>query len=160
MIVSAQKLPSFAHAPTAAFQDGLEDFRNYFQEEEPNFSAKELIGIMDSFKDALYTHLKEEPPTIVGLAKFNTAETPIDIIALASAAGKKQVTLSFLFNILPVFFLNMESVEYENGIWHDVFPPVTGVVKWLMLKAAPMWQSHRWWFSSCDSDGGFKQLAV
>lgn len=144
----------------AAFHDGLERFKNYLQEKGTDFSSKELVSIMDSFSEPLYTHLKEEPPTIANLSRFNTSETPIDILAIAAEAGKKQVNASFLFNILPVFFLNMESVNFENGLWHNVFPPVNKPVKWLMTKGAPMWQSRRWRFASCTPDGEFKQLAV
>jgi hypothetical protein len=81
-------------------------------------------------------------------------------VALALAAGKEQVSMSFLFNILPVFFLNLESVDFENGLWHDVFPPVNKPTKWIMTKGAPMWRSGLWRFASCTPDGTFKQLAV
>ncbi|KAK0631092.1 hypothetical protein B0T17DRAFT_530102 [Bombardia bombarda] len=55
-----------------------------------------------------------------------------------NAAGKKQVNLSFMFNTLPVFFLNMKTVESGDGMWH----------------------SGRWRFASCDADGKAKKLAV
>ncbi|KAI4144488.1 MAG: hypothetical protein LQ340_006629 [Diploschistes diacapsis] len=144
----------------AAFHGGLERFKGYLLEKGPSFSHKELIAIMDSFSEPLYLHLKEEPQTIVNLSRFNTPEKPIDIVALALAAGRKQVNISFLFNILPVFFLNMESVQFEDGLWHGVFPPVSAPIKWIMTKGAPMWQHRRWRFASCTSNGEFRQLAV
>lgn len=115
---------------------------------------------MDSFSEPLYLHLKEEPQTIVDLSRFNTPETPIDILGIASASGKKQVSVSLLLNVLPVFFLNMETVEFENGMWHGVFPPVPSPVKWIMTKGFPMWQQRYWRFASCTADGAFKQLEV
>ncbi|TGO18198.1 hypothetical protein BTUL_0011g00020 [Botrytis tulipae] len=144
----------------AAFHDGLERFKSYLQEKGPSFSSKELIKIMDSFSESLYNHLKEEPQAIAGLSQYNTPETPIDILAIAAEAGKKQVNISFLFNILPVFFFNMESVEFENGLWHTSFPPVNKPVKWLMTKGAPMRQHRLWRFASCTADGDYRQLAV
>ncbi|KAJ8069861.1 hypothetical protein OCU04_000274 [Sclerotinia nivalis] len=141
----------------AAFHDGLERFRSYLKEKGPDFSSQELIQIMYSFTEPLYSHLKEEPQTI---SQYNTPETPIDILAIAAEAGKKQVNLSFVFNVLPVFFLNMESVEFENGLWHTAFPPVNKPVKWLMTKGAPMWQHRLWRFASCTPDGEYRQLAV
>jgi hypothetical protein len=93
-------------------------------EKRSEFSPEGLINMIDSFSDPLYNHLKEEPDMIVALAQYSTADIPIDIVTLALAGGKEQVSMSFLFNILPVFFLNLESVDFENGLWHDVFPPV------------------------------------
>ncbi|CAG8979521.1 hypothetical protein HYALB_00004974 [Hymenoscyphus albidus] len=144
----------------ATFHDGPENFKSYLTTKESRFSHVELLAIMDSFSEALHTHLKEEPQTIADLAHYNSPETPIDIMALAAQAGKKQVDMAFLFNILPVFFLNMESVQFEDGLWHGSFPPVSKPVKWIMTKGAPMWQHRRWRFASCTPDGEFKRLAV
>lgn len=149
-----------ANASTAGFHDGLERFKSYLLEKDSEFSHEELIAIMDSFSEPLHLHLKEEPPAIASLSRFSTLENPIDIIGLALEAGKKQVSLSFLFNVLPVYFLNMESVEFEDGMWHEAFPPVSKPVKWIMMTVAPMWQHRRWRFASCTPDGAFKQLAV
>jgi hypothetical protein len=131
------------------------------QEKKGNFDGKELIGILDSFSQALYEHLREEPDQIVSLAKWSTPEKPVDIIKLALDAGKKQVSMGFLVNILPVFFLNIEFEEFENGLWNGVFPPVNRVARWVMLKGAPMWHGEkRWRFASCTPEGKFKRLAV
>ena len=115
---------------------------------------------MDSFSEPLYDHLKAEPQSILALARFNTPQRPIDILKMALEAGKKSVTLSFVFNILPVFLLNMETVEFEGGMWHNVFPPFNPAVKWILTKVATLWQRRRWRFASCTPDGKFKQLAV
>ena len=114
---------------------------------------------MDSFSAPLHLHLKEEPALIADLARYSTPDNPIDILAIAAAAGKKQVSPSFLSNVLPVF-LNMESVEFEGGLWHDAFPPVAAPVRWIMLKAAPLWQYRRWRFASCAADGARRRLAA
>lgn len=134
-------------------------FKAYLQKEGANFSATELTSIMDSFKDALHSHLKSEPPSIVALSKYSTPENPIDILGIADAAGKKQLSLGFVFNVLPVFFLNMDTVDFEGGMWHEVFPPLKGLVKWIMLRAVPMWNPRRWRFVSCSPEGKAKQLA-
>jgi hypothetical protein len=65
-----------------------------------------------------------------------------------------------MFNTLPVFFLNMETVEFEGGMWHGVFPPLKGVARFIMNQAVPMWHSGRWRFVSCSPDGKAKRLAV
>ncbi|KAK4163961.1 hypothetical protein QBC43DRAFT_318476 [Cladorrhinum sp. PSN259] len=143
-----------------AFQGGLEKFTKYLKDKGADWKSSELIAIMDEFKDALHSHLKAEPPAIVALAKYSTPEKPIDILGIAEAAGKKQVSLPFMMNTLPVFFLNMETVEFEGGMWHGVFPPLKGLAKTVMLKAVPMWHSGRWRFVSCTPEGTAKQLAV
>jgi hemerythrin-like domain-containing protein len=162
-----------------AFYGGMDRMQAYLQDQGASFSAIELIHIMDLFKDALHSHLKAEPPAIVALAKYSTLENPIDILRIAEAAGKailqgwegtdsnftfalgkKQVNLDFLFNTLPVFFLNMETVHFENGMWHEVFPPLKGLARMIMMTLVPMWQSRRWRFASCSSDGTVKHLAV
>ena len=127
------------------------------------FSATELISITDSFKDPIFNHLKSKPDIIVGLAKYNTPETPetpIDILGIADAAGKKQLSVGSVFNTLPVFFLNMETAEFEGGMWHGVFPPLKGLAKTVMLQGVPMWQAGRWRFVSCSVDGRVKKLAL
>ncbi|GAB1310233.1 Iron-sulfur cluster repair protein DnrN [Madurella fahalii] len=143
-----------------AFHGGMERFRNYLLDKGAGFSGTELVAIMDEFKEPLHSHLKAEPAAIVALARYNTPDTPIDILGIAEAAGKKQVNLSFMFNTLPVFFLNMETVEFEGGMWHGVFPPMKGVARAVMNKAVPMWHSGRWRFASCSADGSVKQLAA
>lgn len=116
---------------------------------------------MDSFKDVLHSHLKSEPPSIVALSQYNTPEHPIDILAIAGKAGKRQMSVDFIFNVLPVFLLNMETADFEGGMWHDVFPPFKGVVKKIMTEWVPMWQGNRRWrYVSCSPDGKVKQLAV
>jgi hemerythrin-like domain-containing protein len=71
-----------------AFQGGLERFRSYLEDKGAGFSAAELLAIMDGFKKPLHDHLKAEPPAIVALAKYSTPERPIDILGIATAAGK------------------------------------------------------------------------
>jgi hypothetical protein len=123
----------------ATFHGGLENFKNYLVEKGTSSSGSELVEIMDTFSKALHDHLKEEPPTIAALSKYYTPETPIDIVGLALEAGKKQVSVGFLFNVLQVYFLNMESVEFEDGMWHTSSPLVSKPVRWIMTKGAPMW---------------------
>lgn len=81
-----------------AFYGGMERMKKYLQDKGADFSATELIAIMDSFKEPLHSHLKSEPPAIVALAQYNTPDTPIDILGIADAAGKS--TSSYLRYII------------------------------------------------------------
>jgi hypothetical protein len=113
---------------------------------------------MDSFAASLYDHLISEPKTLVALSRFSTPEKPIDIVKIAREQGKKQVTLDFLLNVMPMFLLNMEDVEFENGMWRAT--PVGGLAKWVLKSLIPLWQHRQWKFASCGSDGRRKRLAV
>ena len=135
-------------------------FKPYLQKEGANFSATELITIMDSFKEPLHSHLRSEPPSVVALSKYSTPGSPIDILGIANSAGKKQLSLGFVFSVLSVFFLNMDTVEFEGGMWHEVFRPLKGIAKWIMFKAVPIWNPLCWRFVSCSPEGKEKQLAL
>ncbi|KAI8955332.1 hypothetical protein F4801DRAFT_528885 [Xylaria longipes] len=64
---------------------------------------KVSISKPTNFKDAFHSHFKAEPPAIIALRQCSTTERPIDILGIADTAGKKQVNLSFVFNVLLVF---------------------------------------------------------
>lgn len=115
---------------------------------------------MKSFSEPLYSHLQSEPEALLSISKYSTPENPIDLAQMALEAGKKGTTAGFVFNTLPVFLLNMETVEFEDGMWHNVFPPVSGAAKWIMTKGIPLWRRRQWRFVSCTPDGRRKRLAV
>jgi hypothetical protein len=146
----------------AAFHGGMEAFKEYLvnPQNAAKFSARELMAIMDSFSKPLYTHLKSEIRSLLALSRFSTPERPIDLAKMALEAGKKSVTKDFVLNVLPVFLLNMETVEFEGGMWHGVFPPVSKATKFILTNAVPMWQRQRWRFASCNGNGTKKRLAV
>ena len=114
---------------------------------------------MDSFSQALYTHLVSEPRALLALSRFATPENSFDIAKMALEAGKSSVTFGFVMNTLPVYLLNMESVEFEDGMW-ETFPPVSKPVKWVMTRIIPLWQRQQWRFASCSSDGRRKHLVM
>ncbi|OTA85289.1 hypothetical protein M434DRAFT_377155 [Hypoxylon sp. CO27-5] len=164
--VSAEDKPDFV-AYCIAWHD-CADAHHCYEEEEffPNVNkAAGRTDLMDTavhehaafhegmerFKDPLYSHLKAEPPSIVALAKYSTPERPIDILAIADTAAKNSITLSMVFNVLPVFYLNMD-FDFEGGMWEGVFPSFKGTGRWLLTKAIPTWHSRRWSFASYSPD--------
>ena len=120
----------------------------------------QLLEIMDAFSGPFYDHLAAEPEAILALSRFSTPENQIDIEKIAHASGKKQMTPGFILNTFPAFLLNMETVEFENGMWHGVFPPIPGVAKYVMYSLVPMWKAGQWKFVSCDAYGARRRLAV
>jgi hypothetical protein len=140
----------------------MDTFKNYLvglKGKEREFSSKQLIEIMDSFSQPLYAHLSEELDAIVNLSRFSTTENPIDIVAIALKVGKQAVTRDFALNCLPCFMLNMETVEFEDGMWHE-FPPINAPVRFILMRVLPLWHRTVWRFASCGGDRARKQLAV
>ncbi|KAF7511256.1 hypothetical protein GJ744_005153 [Endocarpon pusillum] len=147
----------------ATFHDGMEEFKKYLLQlnrGKSKFSHQRLLQIMDTFSKPLHDHLTSEPQSLLAVRRYSTAEKPIDLVAMALDTGKKSVTAGFVFSTLPVFLLNMETVQFEDGMWHGVFPPMTGPAKWVMTKGVPRWHQSWWRFVSCTPDGRLKHLAV
>ncbi|RYP90214.1 hypothetical protein DL770_003677 [Monosporascus sp. CRB-9-2] len=101
-----------------------------------------------------------DPFPIEASHMYNAAERPTDILGIAEAAGRKQVNLSFVLNILPLFLLNMDTADFEQGMWHEVFPPFKRAAEWVLTKAVPAWHPGRWRFAACSTEGKAKRLAV
>jgi hypothetical protein len=149
-------------ASTAAFHGGMDAFKSYLvglKGKEDQFSSTRLLEIMDSFSEPLYTHLSEELDAIVNLSRFSTPEKPIDIVAIALKVGKQTVTLDFALNCLPCFMLNMETVEFEDGMWGG-FPPINAPVRFILMRVLPLWHRSVWRFASCGGNRARKQLAA
>jgi hypothetical protein len=140
--------------------ESLKSYLTKLNSRESDFRAQKLLEILDSFSESLYNHLKSEIESLLALSRFSTTERPFDLVKMALEAGKKSVTMDFAFNVLPVFLLNMEHIEFEGGMWFDVFPPVPRPVKFILIRLVPLWQHRRWQFASCDSAGKIKPLAA
>ncbi|KAH7324527.1 hypothetical protein B0I35DRAFT_424382 [Stachybotrys elegans] len=144
----------------ALFHDGLAQFKTYLTEKGAKFSSTELIHIMDSFRTALDDHFRAEISMIVGLAEHSTPERPIDILAIADAAARSQITPSLVLNIIPIFYLNMNTAEFEDGMWDGIFPSFKGIARAFVMRTVPLWHARRWRFVSCSPEGRVKHLAV
>lgn len=70
----------------------MEAFKNYLiaPKREYDFCGKDLLTIMDSFSKSLYSHLKSEIRSILGLARYSTPERPIDLVKMALKLGKSR----------------------------------------------------------------------
>lgn len=84
------------------FYGGMEEVKKYLLNRSGNFSGKEVVRIMESFQEKLYSHLKAEPGEIVALAKYNTPDKPVDILGIADAADKFPAHPSSPLLLLPL----------------------------------------------------------
>ena len=87
-----------------------------------DFNPNDLLEIMDSFPEPLHAHLTDQLHSLLSPSRFSTPERPLDLEKLALAAGKKSVGMHFAFNIMPVFLLNMNHAEFDEGAWLGVSP--------------------------------------
>jgi len=124
------------HAGLKALKDYLTSIKN----PSSDFTPKRLLEIMDSFSQPLYTHLASEPQAILALSSFESPERQFDLVKIEQEEGKKAITLDFAFNVLPIFMNNMESVEFEGGMWQN-HPNVPAPVRWIMKNLIPMCKS-------------------
>lgn len=83
-----------------------------------------------------------------------------DLAKISADSNKSQMTMDFMFNVLPVFLLNMETKEFEGGMWHGVFPPAKGAGRWMLYGVVPFLGKGNkvWRFCSCGKDGGARRL--
>jgi hypothetical protein len=111
------------------------------------------------FAVPLHEHLAKEPQTLLGLSRFCTSENHFDLATIAIETGKKTLSIEFAFNVFPMFLLNMEIYEFEDGMWQN-FPAAPTPVRWIMRTILPLWNAKQWKFMSCSNDGQRKRLAV
>ena len=115
---------------------------------------------MDSFSEPLHSHLASEPQALLALSRFASPERQFDILKIEHEQGKKAVTLDFALNVLPIFMNNMETVEFEGGMWHRKHPEIPSFVRWVMKVLIPMWHWRQWRFMACDSYGKRKRMVA
>ncbi|KAK0118896.1 hypothetical protein ONS95_007768 [Cadophora gregata] len=145
----------------SSFHEGLKSFKNYLTSLKmpTDFRPIKLLSIMDTFSQPLYSHLASEPQAILALSRFASPERQFDLLKIEHEEGKKAVTLDFAFNVLPIFMNNMETVEFEGGMWRN-HPEIPSIVRWIMKVLIPLWNGRQWRFLACDSQGRRKYLVA
>jgi hypothetical protein len=147
----------------AAFHTGLDLMKSYLSNlkvPEAEFQPSKLLQIMDSFSQPLHVHLEAEPQAILALSRYASPphSKSFDLVAIEREQGKKALTLDFALNVLPIFMNNMETEEFEDGIWKK--HPIDGWAGWIMKTLIPMWKTKQWRFLSCSADGKRKRLVA
>jgi len=140
----------------AAFHSGFDAYASYLRSlsgRESAFSATTLISIMDSFRDALITHLNDEIPTILNLAQYGDR---LNLAKIMADDGEDTMGKMSKIGALPLFLLNND-LTFEGGM-HSEFPPAPKVAKWVMMHGCTWWYRGWWKFATCDSYGRPKEL--
>jgi hypothetical protein len=102
---------------------------------------------MDSFSQSLHSHLASEPKALLALSRFISEDRKFDLAVIGKETGKKTVSMDFALNVMPIFFLNMESEEFEDGMWSN-FPELPGPVTFIIKRVLPLWRGRVWRFVS------------
>jgi hypothetical protein len=109
------------------------------------YSPSELRHLMEGFAPIMNTHLHNEIPTLLALSSYGDK---LPLRALFHKEGEEVMSQFGKTTILPAFLMN-HSTEWEGGLQAG-FPPMPGVVKWLLLNVFSYW-NWRWWkWTSCD----------
>ncbi|KAI0378699.1 hypothetical protein F5Y04DRAFT_261403 [Hypomontagnella monticulosa] len=144
------------HAEHEAFLAGLADFAKYLHSVEPaaaaKFDGKELVRIMDTFREALEAHFHSEINTIAKLADHANAPKPGTPEADTAANtfktwGKSTVMKAGTLDVVPFFLLNLDGTA-EDGAWAN-WPPIPAPIKWGLVNIGGAWHGRWWRFSSC-----------
>ncbi|CAF9935486.1 hypothetical protein IMSHALPRED_010244 [Imshaugia aleurites] len=107
----------------------LQTLKNYlltfehFRNPATDFSPSHLLALNDKIALPLHAHLASVPPSILALSRFSTPEHPFDPLAIDRAVelSDDKKTTTYIFNVLPVWLLNVESEQFENGRWKEWF---------------------------------------
>lgn len=117
-----------------------------------SFSPDMCRSLMDDFLPALHQYLTNGIPALLALSRFGDK---IDIRALSKAEGEHVVKGLSRTTQLPALLLNHDS-GFEGGVHR--FPPVPGVVEWVLRRVC-MRRKRGWWrFASCGVDGRGRRL--
>ncbi|KAI0892819.1 hypothetical protein F4806DRAFT_224281 [Annulohypoxylon nitens] len=154
------------HKEHEAFLGGLAQFEKYLRGVEHNpvtFDGKELVKIMDGFKDSFDAHFHSEISTIANLKDHPNAPKPVSPEEQTASLtfkswGKSTVTKAGTLDVVPFFLLNLDGTA-EEGQWEN-WPPIPAPIKWGLVNIAGAWHSRWWKFSSCAAGRPRKLYAL
>jgi hypothetical protein len=141
------------------FYDGVEAYDAYLaslEGKENEFSGARLVEIVDSFKDALHTHLTNEIITILSWESLNAMETIQECWDAAVEGGKTDMELKSVVSLVPFGLVNND-ITFEGGI-HGNFPPAPKALKLLVSYGFTAWNWSWWKFAACGKDGLPREL--
>ncbi|KAF2274727.1 uncharacterized protein EI97DRAFT_434953 [Westerdykella ornata] len=142
-----------------AFETGFEAWGHWIrdvEQERERFSGQRCRDLMDGFMRDLATHLAEEIPSLMALAKYPESRLPLR--RLWEEEGKAVMGGLSKTRQLPVVLLNHD-VTFEGEGLHANFPPLPAPVKWVLMNVCARWNASWWAFSTCGVDGRPRELA-
>lgn len=144
-----------SHHVAAAFTEGLQNLKDYIDiclAAPASYSGTQLVDILDSFGEALATHLAHEPPKLASLGQYGD----FDPRPLSAETANHSMKSMHVTNVLPLCWYNLDK-EFEEGQWAS-FPAMPGPMKWFMINVLGSWQRNWWRFGSSGADGVQREL--
>ncbi|KAJ4986351.1 hemerythrin HHE cation binding domain-containing protein [Stagonosporopsis vannaccii] len=117
-----------------------------------SFSSERNLELMDAFLAPLSAHLHDEIPSLLALRRFGDA---LDLAKMFKDEGEKVMGGMCKTTVLPVFLLNHDE-GFEGGV-HS-FPPLPGVVKWVLKNGFGRVKGAWWKFAACGYDGAAREV--
>ncbi|KAL2073539.1 hypothetical protein VTL71DRAFT_10865 [Oculimacula yallundae] len=152
-----------SHKEHDDFMPGLTKFQEYLTNlpTPSDFSGPRLLEIMASFQDPFEAHMRSEVTTIADLATHVKApevgsQKEKDTQADFDKREGAKIQEAGMTDVLPFFLFNFDC-EYEDGLWKD-WPPIPGLVRWMLINVAKFLHPRWWKFASCDGARKRKEL--
>ncbi|RFU81522.1 hemerythrin hhe cation binding domain-containing [Trichoderma arundinaceum] len=130
-----------------AFHDGMEEMMKYvngLKGRENEFDRVEFCRIMDSFSDALVTHLRNEVPAILKLGELGDVDAISKIWDSAVQEDIKKFKMVDFITLLPLAIFSHDA-EYEGGLHRD-FPPLPAAMKFVVRRVLSRPYQGAWKF--------------
>jgi hypothetical protein len=135
---------------------GLTEFHDYLTSLKcpSEFSGSKLLQIMATFQQPFGKHMRSEVATIAVLSSHSGtpkegSKEENNIQRDFDTREGNNLIKSGIMDILPFFLFNYDS-SYEDGIWED-WPPIPGLVRWIIMNVANVVHPSWWKFASCDA---------
>ncbi|KAK0100821.1 hypothetical protein ONS95_007269 [Cadophora gregata] len=152
-----------SHKEHDAFMPGLANFQEYLTNlpSPTAFSGPKLLELMSSFQTPFETHMRSEITTIANLSTHpNTpaAGSPKEKATQAEFDKREgdKIREAGMTDVLPFFLFNFDG-EFEEGLWRD-WPPIPGLVRWVVMGVARLLHPGWWKFASCDGGRRRREL--
>ncbi len=132
-----------------AFHDGIGQLISYLDGlagREAEFEPAEFSRIVDSFAEALVTHLHNEIPALMDLGRFGDVELVAETWYSGVQAEIKKTKASDMVTLVPMMILSHD-LDYEGGLHHN-FPPMPAPVRFMFRHLLSLPNRQAWKFLS------------
>jgi len=139
-----------------AFLPGLASYKEYLTKAASapsTFSGTELNALIDTFGPAVCTHLEDEIPSLLDLARFGDK---VPLGPIMKVEGRKSGEGNSRTGGSMFYLLNIDT-GFEDGLWKS-WPPIPKIIKWGIIRVYSSWNSGFWKFASCDQNGELVEL--
>lgn len=129
----------------ATFHDGMEEMQTYLTSlagSESKYDGNEFTRILNSFSDALVTHLTHEIPALMTLDQYGDVDVIAKMWYSGVEAEVKTMKMGDFVTVVP-FVLLAHDKKFEDGL-HSNFPPMPAPILF-MVRNVFSWPNRAAW---------------